>query len=305
MERAYEFAPPRRAGYITLGILLSLFSALFAWQILQSAAGPLAVQLSRRFPWMLLSAAGFTLAAYAFRSLQGAYYLLSRDGAVLHWGLREVTISAYDMLWMAPLENLEAPLSRPWIRLPGAWLGRGQYDDPALGRVEYLASTGKGLVAIATPSGVFVVSPDERERFLQTFAALTELGSIAPLAPRDVHPGDWLGETWRQPLVRSLWLGSLGLALSLWGLALWGMSRYPRLALGFTAAGSLRAPVPSASLVLLPLLYTFFLTLDWVSGQFFYQQEERRLLAYALWSAALLTGFGFLWAIVGILQHAA
>ncbi len=305
VEHTYLFTPSRRTGYITLGALIIFFSALFAWQVLQSATGSLSAQLSRRFPWMLLSAGGLTLAAYAFRALQGAYYLLSRDGAVLHWGLREVAISAYDILWMAPPENLEFSLPRPWIRLPGAWLGGGQYSDPALGRVEYLASGGKHLVAIATPSGVFVVSPEEPERFLQTFAALAELGSIAPLSPQDIRPGDWLGQSWQHPSVRFLWLASLGLALGLWGMALWGMSRYPRLALGFTAQGNFRAPVPAGSLVLLPLLYSFFLALDWISGQFFYQQEEKRFLAYVLWSAALLTGLGFFGALAGILRYAA
>ncbi len=303
MESTYFFAPPRRGGYIVFGTLLFLSSAGFAWQVLQSASGVLAVQLSRRLPWMLLFTAVFVLAVYAFRALQGAYYLLMRDGIVLHWGLREVTITAYDILWMAPAETLEAPLPKPWLRLPGAWLGSGQFTDPSLGKVEYLASGGQGLVVIATPSGAFVVSPDNAAHFLQAFAALNELGSVAPLPSRDIRPGDWLGESWQQPGVRFLWLGSLALVLAVWSLALWGMAHFPRLSLGFTAWGAPRSPVPSGSLVLLPVLYTFFLALDWLSGQFFYRRQEEHLLSYVLWSAALLSGLGFLWAVVLIVRQ--
>ncbi len=297
---AYEFLPPQRSGTIFLGGTLSIVLAAFLWQVWQSARGPLTQQLSRHGPWVLALGVIMVGLAYAFRALQGAFYLLSRDGLVIHWGLREVAISTYDILWIAPLEQIRpAP---PLVRLPGAWLGRAWRSLPQLGRVEYLASGRKGALVVAAAQGAFVISPRDARRFLETFRALNELGSVSPLSGRDIRPGDWLGEAWQAGPTRVLWLSTLGALGAVWVATFWGMGRVSRVSLGFTAGIIPRPPIPAGSLILLPILSTFFAWLDWVSGQFLFRRD--RALAYLFWSVALLTNLGMLGAVLLLVLRA-
>ncbi len=298
----YTYLPPRRGGTLFQGLLLALSTTAFLWQTWESARGPLSAQLSIHGPWMLFAALCSLALAYTFRALQGAYYLLSRDGLILHWGLREVTLSTYDILWVAPLESLSAAPPGPLLRLPGAWLGRAWRSDPNLGRVEYLGSRGSPALAVATSGGTFIITPQDVQGFLETFAALNELGSVAPLTSRSISPGEWLVQGWNAAPTRWLWGGALALLLLIWLAAFRGMGRVERIALGFTASRLPRTPVPAGSLILLPLLGTFFTAVDWVSGQFLYRRD--RMLAYLFWSAAALTNLGLLGALLLLLRGA-
>ncbi|GAB4530063.1 MAG: hypothetical protein Fur0018_17090 [Anaerolineales bacterium] len=300
-EDVLTFVPPRRGGVLFhVGALAGVGAALL-WLGWRVAQGPLAVQLGRRLPLMVALLLALFVLLYTLRALQGAAYHLSRDGLVLHWGLREVSLSACDVLWVSPLDALGAPLPVPWIRWPGAWLGRAVRRSQMLGRVEYLAAGGRHLLAIGTPQGTYVISPQRPADFLQAFVALSELGSTTPLPTRSLTPGDWLGTAWRNRTVRLLWMLDVFVFAALWLLTLWGISSRTQVSLGFTPGGQPRAPLPATSLILLPVLYTFFVLLDWVSGQFFFQSEEMTPLAYVLWSAGVLTGIGFLAGLVGIL----
>ncbi len=299
---SYEYLPPQRSGIIFLGALLSVITAAFLWQVWQSARSPLTQQLSQHGPWALLFGVLMLGLGYAFRALQGAFYLLSRDGLVIHWGLREVAISTYDILWIAPLADLPAPPPSPLVRLPGAWLGRAWRRDPQHGQVEYLAAQRKGALFIATAQGAFVISPQSPQDFLKTFSALNELGSVSPLPTRDIHPGDWLGQAWHARPTRILWLSTLTAVIAVWLLAFWGMGRTTQVSLGFTAGILPRPPIPSGSLVLFPILGTFFALVDWASGQFLYRRDTA--LAYFFWSIALLTNLGLLGAGLLLLSRA-
>ncbi len=301
MQEVFTFTPSRRRGVLFHFIALLVVGTALFGQIWRSAQGPLALQLSRRLPWMAALVLLFLVLAYTLRSLQGAYYQLSRDGLVLHWGLREIRLSAYDVLWVAPLENLAPHPASPRIRWPGAWLGRTWRTSPALGRVEYLASGGDSLLAIGSSQGIYVISPQRRQAFLETFAALNELGSTTPIETYAVSPGAWLGSAWRYPIIRGLWLLTAVLLVVLWLLALWGIGARSQVSLGFTPTGVPRVPLPATSLILLPVLYTFFAFLDWISGQFLFLKEESARLAYVLWTVSVLLGGIFLFALVGIL----
>lgn len=301
MQEVFTFTPPRRRGVFFHFIALLVIGTTLFWQIWRSAQGPLALQLSRRLPWMAALVLLLLVLTYTLRALQGAYYQLSRDGLVFHWGLREIRLSAYDVLWVAPLDDIAPPPAAPWIHWPGAWLGRTWRTPPTLGRVEYLASGGDSLLAVGSTQGIYVISPQRRQAFLETFAALSELGSTTPIETYAVSPGEWLGSAWHYPIIRGLWLLTALLFVVLWLLALWGMGARSQVSLGFTPTGAPRAPLPATSVILLPVLYTFFAFLDWISGQFLFRQEENARMAYVLWTASVILGGVFLFALVGIL----
>jgi len=169
--------------------------------------------------------------------------------------------------------------------------------------VEYLASRGRPALALATSEGTFIITPRDMAGFLETFAALNELGSVTPLASRSISPGEWLVQGWNAAPTRWLWGSALALLLLAWLAAFRGMGRVERIALGFTASRLPRPSVPASSLILLPLLGAFFTAVDWVSGQFLYRRD--RMLAYLFWSAAALTNLGLLAALLLLLSRAA
>ena len=74
------------------------------------------------------------------------------------------------------------------------------------------------MVLIGTPQRVYGISPGDRNHFLRTFQAQTELGSLSPISAYSAYPSFLMAEIWRSPMARVFLVLSLvfSLALFVW-----------------------------------------------------------------------------------------
>jgi hypothetical protein len=176
--------------------------------------------------------------------------------------------------------------------------------------VEFMATSARHLLVIATPGRMYAISPSEPAQFLNAFRRFAELGTLSPLPWQSVHPSFLLARVWSDRLARFLLVAG---ALLLLVLLTWVSLVIPgrvQVSLGFRPDGSPGDPVPAVQLFMLPVLDAFFFVASLVLGLFFYRWVDRRglnrttvpglvwlVLAYLLWGSSALTSLFFLAAV--------
>jgi hypothetical protein len=243
------------------------------------------------------------LLAYRLQALRSAFYLLDRDGITLRWGLRSEEIPSSAVLWVRPAAELGDNLPLPWLRWPGAVIGTHQRAGDA--SVEFMASETQQLVLIATPKGIYAISPDDPAAFLSTYHRLNELGSFSPLKARSVYPTSLLARLWRRRTARYLLLAGLAINLLLLAWVVLVAPQRGQVTLGFQRGVE---PLPAIQLLLLPVLSSFFFIVDFFGGLFFFRRgvlllatptgtgatpAPNMVLAYLLWGGAFITALLF------------
>ena len=296
----YVFQPVRRSGTIFQAIILAAF--IFAglagfWQAFQAQIGPVFLL------WLLPVLAAFAIVpvlAYRFYALQHATYTLEREGIHLRWGLRVEEIPIANILWVNLASELSAPLPPPRLHWPGGILGHRHLHGT--GEIEFMASTTKDLVVIATVGKYFAISPEVPENFMLAFQRCIEMGSLFPLAARSVYPTFLLVRVWQSKSARALLLSGalLSMALLIWvSLAIPGRAQ---VVFGYRPESQSGDLVPAVQLLLLPILNTFFFLSDLFLGLFYFRREGSQSIAYLFWGAGALTSLLFLLAVWFILQ---
>ena len=294
------FNPGRRLGLaFHLGAMLVLIGgAVYGlYQVGQTSMGP--IFLLTLLPAML-AVVLVPILAYRAYALSSSSYLVQRDGIFIQWGLRVEEIPMNAVLWVRPAHELRSHLPLPWIYWPGAVVGVRRLA--AAGTIEYMASSSRRLVLIATPGHIFAISPANPESFLNTFQQFSELGSLSPIPARSVRPSLLLGRVWNVPAARYLILFGilLNLALLVWvSLAIPGRET---ISLGFQPEGIPREPVPAIQLLLLPILSSLIYLSDLVLGMIFYRQDEKHPLAYLAWANSGIITLIFLAAVFFIVR---
>ena len=302
MQEDFIFPPVKQPGQLIhyAAIVGLLFTGIFGLtQAFQASIGPAFLF------YLLLSLLSFVLTSlliYRAYSLRTAFYQLQRDGVVLRWGLRWEEIPMNAIQWVHPTDELNVRLPLPWLRWPGAVLGVRHLSGA--GSVEYLASTSRNLVAVATQERIFVVSPADTQSFLHTYQRLTEMGSISPFEARSIHPATFLRRVWSSPAARILLLSGALLSLALLAGVSLAIPTRPQIPLGFHPDGTPGDLVPSARLLLLPVLNTLIFLTDLLGGMFFFRRQESQLLSYLLWAGGALTPLLFTLGVVFILRAA-
>ncbi len=168
--------------------------------------------------------------------------------------------------------------------------------------MEYLAAEPQNLLFVATEDGGFAISPVNPTDFLLTYQRLIEMGSLQPLPARSVYPSFLAQEIWTTVPARMLLIFCFSISL---GLFIWvniAISDYPEVHLGFYVDGSPGDLVPSARLMLLPLLNFFYLLIGILFGVFFFRKPSTHSFSYLLWSSNALTALLFMLAVFFILQ---
>jgi hypothetical protein len=287
-----NFYPGRRLGLaFHLGAILVLIGgAIYGlYRAGQTSIGPFF--LIAILPAML-AVVLVPVLAYRAYALSSSSYILQRDGIFLQWGLRIEEIPMNTILWVRPAHELRSHLPLPWIYWPGAVVGIRRL--PAAGTIEFMASSSRRLILIATPGHIFAISPADPESFLNTFQQFSELGSLSPIPTRSVRPSLLLGRVWSVPAARYLILVGilLNLALLVWvSLAIPGRET---ISLGFQPDGIPREPVAAVQLLLLPILSSLIYLSDLALGMIFYRQDEKHPLAYLSWANSSILSLIFL-----------
>lgn len=300
MKDEFIFYPPIRWGLIvhTAGALLLASAGGYGlWQAFHATIGPI-------FLIYLISsllALGLALwLVYRGYALQRAFYTLERDGLSLHWGLRLEDIPMDAVVWARSAEDLETRLPLPWLCIPGSVLGSRNF--PGVGTVEFLASSWRGIILVATPERIYAISPQDPQAFLNVFQRFMELGSLSPLPARSVFPTLLLARVWQTRLARYTILLGLGFSLLLLIGASLAIPGRDQISLGFTPALAPNEPIPSVRLLLLPVLNGFFFLADLLLGLYFFRQDESQSLAYLVWGGGALTSLLFLLSMIFVLQ---
>jgi hypothetical protein len=291
-----HFPPAKQLGLILHAVMILLLAAASVWgftNLTNAQVGPMFVS------YLLIGLIAFApipFLGYRAYALLKADYYIDRDSLAILWGLRVEDIPLTDIEWVRPASDLTNPLSLPRFRLPGGVLGRRRHPD--LGAVEFIASSAKNLILIATSKHVFAISPRNAAALVRTFARATELGSLTPTEAKSVYPSFVITQAWETPLARFLWISGLLLNLGLvgWvGILIPSLSQVP---FGFDPFGVPNETAPSVRLILLPLISALLFITGIFAGLYFYRWEKERPLAFIIWISSSLCALLFLMAVL-------
>jgi hypothetical protein len=290
------FLPDRRFGLLfQLTVILVLMGAA-AFGLLSASQA----DIGPRFLLYLLPALAavfiLPLLAYRLYALQNATYILERDGIHLRWGLRVEDIPITQVLWVYAAQEVTPAPPLPLLRWPGAVLGvrhttarrNPTQQNEAPQTIEFLASSSRKLVLIATSQRIFAVSPNEPEAFLSAFDRFIEMGSLSPLAARSVYPSVLFLRVWASRPARLMLGASLLLSLLL---LIWVSLLIPartQVFLGFRPNGEPGDAVPAVRLLLLPVISGMIVMVDWFAGLFLFRRPDGESMAYLLWTSSAL-----------------
>ena len=291
MEEKFTFYPPKQMGTIIHVMLMLIFSAGGVWGIWGVSHVDIAPQLLPYIALIILFLATVPYLIYRLYALHRSAYILERGGIILHWGWRSENLPMEKVDWVYRVEDLETAPPLPIIHWPGAVTGVRRFQRGS--EVEYLASGTRGLIIISTDNRYYAVSPSQINEFISTYHALTELGTISPIAPGSVQPALILSEVFKiRPI---LWIliggGLLNISLLIWTLLV--IPSRDLISLGFTPAGVPHEGLDSVRLVLFPVLNTTAYLANLVLGLFLFRNQENRFLAYLLWTGSLLVAILF------------
>jgi hypothetical protein len=279
-----DFYPPRRYGILFQGGLTLLLLAAGAFFFLRAIQAPSGVNFLLDMLIALMLFAPLPLLGYRLYALVNAVYILRREGLMIRWGLRREDIPLGSIEWMRPADEVGFRLPLPWLRWPGAILGRRTVSE--FGPVEYIGSDVKHLILVATPGRVFALSPENTKAFMATYRQVNELGSLMPLPAQSVYPRVFIGRVWEDRMSRVLMIGSFLVGLILLAavaIAVPGLDVIEWVEPGTTA--------PGERLLLLPILNGLIWLFNLGAGTFVYRRGgDYRIAAYLLWGTSALTG---------------
>jgi hypothetical protein len=293
-----DFPPPRRRGRNIHVLLALLLAAIVATLALLAYRQPFGLYFTGLVVLAVLLFIPIPILVYRLYSLARANYSLDRDQLILTWGLRVEVIPVSDIEWVRPLSAMTKPFPLPFLRLPGALLGLRRHPD--LGPIEFLASDEKSLLLVATSRQIFAISPEATADFLQDIQHSIEMGSLTPALPKSVYPSFVVAQAWDSALARYLWLAGFFVNI---GLLAWVSLMAPSLgavSLGFLSSGAPRPPSPGLALILLPIVSILFYLAGWGTGLMLYRNEDRRPMAYILWTSGLVSSLLFMLAVLFI-----
>lgn len=290
-----NFLPPRSRGMIFgfAALLLLLGAGVFG--LIMLATDSISVWMVL---WVLLPLLSLPLSmvvGYRLYGLIAARYYLDRDGFFLQWGsaIEQIPITAIKGVDKAEAFGVDLK-AHGVLTWPGLVLG--EYEDEAVGRVEFFASTSPDrLVVIQTTAHSFAISPQDREGFLSAFNSALRMGPLETIPAISKRPQlvQMVFDVDRVArlliavgvLLPLLLLGYLGLRVA--GLP-------PEVPFGFDPEGFIDTFASPGRLLLLPMIGGLCWLIDLVAGFWLYISKKNRPLAYMLWVTPILVG-GLLW----------
>jgi hypothetical protein len=293
-----DFPPPRRRGQNIHLLLILVLAVIVVNLSVLASRQPLGLLFIGLVVPAVLAFIPIPILIYRLYSLARANYRLDRDQLTLYWGLRVEQIPVSDIEWVRPLSAMARPFPLPFFRLPGSLLGLRHHPD--LGPIEFLASDEKSLLMVATSRKIFAISPEATADFLQDIQHAIEMGSLSPALPKSVYPSFVVTQAWDSAVARYLWLAGFFVNI---GLLAWVSLMAPSLgqvSLGFLPSGATRPPSPGLALIILPIVSILFYLVGWGTGLMIYRREDRRPMAYILWTSGLISSLLFLAAVLFI-----
>jgi hypothetical protein len=291
-----DFPPPLRRGRTLHFVLILVLTTIVVVLAVLISRQPISLVFTVFIFLAVLAFIPIPILTYRLYALTRANYNLNRDQLTISWGLRVEQIPVSDIEWVRPLTALSGPIPMPFFRLPGSVLGLRRHPD--LGPVEFLASDEKSLLLVATSRKIFAISPEAPVDFLQNIQRAIEMGSLTPTIQKSVYPSFVVAQAWDSLAARYLWLAGFFANI---GLLAWVSLMAPSLghvSLGFLPSGAARPPSPGIVLILLPIVSVLLFLIGWVTGLIIYRREDRRPMAYIVWTSGLVSSLLFLVAVL-------
>ena len=287
MTGPQTFLPKRTPGLVLHVILFLLLLGAAGYFLFLAFQQPGGINLVLYLTGALIFLAGLPLLAYRGYALLHAHYDLERDGLRIRWGLRKLDIPLSEVEWVRPVEDLQIPLKLPAFSMPGAILGNGQHPD--LGTVEFIGSSADNLVIVAAMDQVVILSPDEKNDFIQRFNRTIEMGTLSPIKPLSARPAVFLRSVFTDRLARL----TIPLGFGLWFLLLILVSIVipgrTEISLGYDAVGVPLASVPASRMLILPIIGIFLYAFGLIGGAYLFQKEESKPVSQLMWAGGVLT----------------
>jgi Bacterial PH domain len=291
-----HFPPAKQLGLLIHILIIVMLASTATFGLANLSRAQVGPQFVLFLLVGVLAAAPIPFFAYRAYALLRADYYIDRDSLAMLWGLRVEDIPLTDIEWVRPASDLTQPLLLPRFRLPGAILGTRRHPD--LGLVEFIASSSRNMILIATSKRVFAISPQNAANLVHTFARATEMGSLMRTEAKSVYPSFIITQAWESPVARFLWISGtlLNLGLIVWvGILIPSLGQIP---FGFDPFGAPAETAPSTQLILLPLVSTLMFMIGVSAGLSFYRWDRQRPLAFIVWASSTLCAFLFLMAVL-------
>jgi hypothetical protein len=287
MSEPVVFSPAKRKGmplHIILAVVLAAGGAALLWLGFNRAQSEFIVIY---LFGALVPLAILPFVVYRAYSLAHASYSIERDGLSIRWGLRKEDIPFTELEWIRPMGEMTEELDLPPLSMPGAYLGKVQHPD--LGEVEFIASDTDSMVVIASFDQVFVLSPENPDKFIDSFSRALEMGSLSPIEAFSAKPAEFVRSVFADRVARISFIASLLLTVLLIVITSLLIPLQSSVSMGINASGVPLEPIASNRLLILPLLGSFAVVMDWGVGSFFYRKPEQRVVSYAIWVTAVVT----------------
>jgi len=291
-----HFPPAKQFGLLLHVVLILVLVGASFWAFLNLTNAQVGPTFVIYLLIGILAFAPVPFLGYRAYALFKADYYIDRDSLAILWGLRIEDIPLTDIEWVRPASDLTNPISLPPFRLPGAVLGTRRHPD--LGAVEFIASSARNLILIATSKHVFAISPRDAASLVRTFARATELGSLTPTEAKSVYPSFVITQAWESPIARFLWMTGLLLNLGLVGWVSFLIPSLSQVPFGFNTLGVPNETVPSVQLILLPLISALLFITGLLTGLYLYRWDRERPLAFVIWLSSALCALLFLVAVL-------
>ena len=290
-----RFQPPRLLGALLGLVLLTLTAGAAALGVVRLGDLGFSAWIAVWIALPLLCVPAALVIAYRLFGLFSASYHLDRDGFRLRWGLALEHVPLSEVLEVRLPEAGEVRL-KPGrgIWWPGCLIGHRPVEG--LGLVEFFATTGaEGMLLLQLGDRWLAISPGDRDDFRQAYIDVVRMGSLERIAALRVRPDFLFNRVWSDRWARGLVLAGLTLCLLLLGFLAFQSSTLPaQVPFGFDPYGTPEAYVSPTRLLLLPMIAALCWLTDLVIGLWLYRNDDQRLLAYGLWTTAVLVA-GLLW----------
>ena len=254
------------------------------------------------YGWILLLLVLFLLTGILIYRAIAAFtlaYELDRNGLYIVW-LGNRAIVPLDQIISVDIGA--TGLRMPWRPLQGIgyYWGQGRTEDDKLAHLFSTRSPQASLI-INTENASYVVSPDDRDSFIQELEQRRNLGSTKAMDPM-VEPGRiFVYAFWEDRIVRRLLVCAFLLNLINLGLLMW---RYPSLPgmleMRFDALGQVSEFRPQFQILFIPLAALAVTLVNIILGVALYLREQ--LSAQLLQGASVIAQILFLVALITIIS---
>ena len=290
-EAPLSFTPIRRRGFLLQSGAVLLNITVVAFLAIQALQ-----QQVRGFFILFLIAAVITfiplpLVLYRLFALMRSLYRVDREGFYLQWGLRTEDIPMGDVDWVRLLSDLPYTLKLPPLSVPGCVVGQSHHQD--LGQIEFIATDAAQIILIATRGSIFAISPKDARGFLNAYQRSSELGSIAPIAPKSSRANFLANSILSDHTAR--WFILLGALLSIALLIIVSFIIPTRdtVMLDFDPIKQTMQASPAERLLLLPVLSLLMLVADIALGAYLYRKKGFRMASYLTFASTLILPVSF------------